>query len=57
MVLRLTVVVACLLAVAGVALTRRADDPAVAAHPAPVLLGAYVSPDGRHWDEDGVTAL
>jgi len=58
MVLRLTVVVACLLAVAGVALTRRGDDPAVAtAHPARVLLGAYVSPDGRHWDEGGVTAL
>ncbi len=59
MVVRLTVVVACLLAIAGVAVARRqGDTPSVAPeHAAPVLLGAYVSPDGRHWAESGVTAL
>ena len=60
MVVRITVVVACLLAVAGLALAPRGGTtapPAPAAKATRVLLGAYVSPDGRHWAESGVTAL
>src|SRR4029079_7467668 len=59
MVVRLAVVVACLLAIAGVAIARADGDHSAPppAHAAPVLLGAYVSPAGKHWNESGVTAL
>jgi hypothetical protein len=56
---RVVVAVACALAVATFSSTRTRDDPRPvrSARAAPVLLGAYVSPDGRHWDEDGVVDL
>src|SRR4051812_15631698 len=60
MVVRLTVVIACVLVAAGLVLASRGGStppPTPTAHATPVLLGAYVSPDGRHWAESGVTAL
>ena len=58
MLVRVAVAVSCVLSVATFALVRtERDTPARPTHPAHVLLGAYVSADGRQWARGGVTAL